>query len=563
MCGIWVIFGYSTDSVRHCDCTFSRIRHRGPDAWRIQCDNKINNVCVGFTRLAIIDSVYGMQPMILHMYPHLTLICNGELYNFRKLGYEYNFKYETNCDVECILQMYGAGFSIEKCVQKLDGVFAFALIDSKRMKVYTARDPYGVRPLYRLETTSGILGLCSEGKGLVQLGTKYLNGESWTLKQFPPSHYAEYDILPSGRTKLVIEKKYYNIGDPPKLKTNVPQSDISASDTHAMIRRLLTESIRKRLMSERRIGCLLSGGLDSSLITALLVKLAKEHNLPYKIQTFSIGMGTSPDLVAARQVALHCGTEHHEVAFTEQDVANALDKVLRCIETCDITTVRASVGMYLVSEYVKNNSETTVLMSGEGADELAQGYIYFRDAPDPETAHKESVRLLQDIHLYDGQRADRTTAAHGLELRTPFLDLQFTHYYLSLPAELRQPQDGVEKHLLRAAFDNEDLLPKNILWRHKEAFSDGVTSIRKSLFQVIQEIVESRIPAEALEQTKQKYAHLIPPTKEALYYRQVFDSEFPKQAKFLTPYYWMPKWCDVRDPSARFLNTYAANTELQ
>ncbi|KAK9501113.1 hypothetical protein O3M35_002219 [Rhynocoris fuscipes] len=561
MCGIWVLFGYTTESVKHCDCTFSRIRHRGPDAWRIQYDNKVTNVCIGFTRLAIVDSVYGMQPMILHAFPHLTLICNGELYNYKKLGSEFGFNYETKCDVECILQMYGAGLPIDKCVMRLDGVFAFTLIDSKRMKAYTARDPFGVRPLYRLETTSGILGLCSEGKGLVNLGTTYLNGESWTLKQFPPGYYAEYDILPSGRTKLVVEKKYYNIGDPPKFRPFIPRTEIDGLEVSAAIRKLLTEAVRKRLMSDRRIGCLLSGGLDSSLITALVVKLAKENNVPYKIQTFAIGMGSSPDLVAARKVAQHCGTEHHEVLFSEQDVGNVLDRVLRTIETCDITTVRASVGMYLIAEYIKNNTDSAVIMSGEGADELAQGYIYFRDAPNADEADKESRRLLEDIHLYDGQRADRTTAAHGLELRTPFLDLQFTHYFLSLPAEVRQPKDGVEKYILRNAFESEDLLPKSILWRHKEAFSDGVASIRKSLFQVIQEYVESRIPDEALEQAKQKYAHLTPLTKEALYYRQVFDSEFPKQAKHLTPYYWMPKWCEVNDPSARFLNTYAATAD--
>lgn len=214
------------------------------------------------------------------------------------------------------------------------------------------------------------------------------------------------------------------------------------------IRDLLTEACRKRLMADRRIGCLLSGGLDSSLVAALLVKLAREVGLPYRIQSFAIGMADSPDLIAAKQVADHIGTEHHEIIFTENDVASVLDEVIFSLETADITTIRASIGMYLVSRYVKQNTDTTVLFSGEGADELAQGYIYFRDAPSAKEAHEESVRLLSDIYLYDGLRADRTMAAHSLELRVPFLDLQFTNYFLSLDEVMRQPRDGVEKYLI-------------------------------------------------------------------------------------------------------------------
>lgn len=181
-------------------------------------------------------------------------------------------------------------------------------------------------------------------------------------------------------------------------------------------------------------------------------------------------MGDSPDLIAAREVAKHIGTEHHEVTFTEEDVEKHLDDVIHTLETADITTVRASVGMYLISKYIKENTDTTVVFSGEGADELAQGYIYFRDAPDAQQAHDESIRLLSDIYLYDGLRADRTMAAFSLELRAPFLDIQFTSYYLSLDKKMRQPRDGVEKYLIRSAFDGTDLLPHNILWRHKEAF---------------------------------------------------------------------------------------------
>lgn len=320
-------------------------------------------------------------------------------------------------------------------------------------------------------------------------------------------------------------------------------------------------AVRKRLMADRRIGCLLSGGLDSSLIAALLVKEAKKANLPYKIQSFACGMGDSPDIRAAREVAKFIGTEHHEIIFTEEDVASVLDDVIYYLETPDITTIRASIGMYLISKYVVENTETTVLFSGEGADELAQGYIYFRDAPTAAAGHEESLRLLREIYLFDGLRADRTMAAQSLELRVPFLDLQFTSYYLSLAPELRQPKDGIEKHLLRSAFDKEKLLPSHILWRHKEAFSDGVASHKKSLFVTLQEIIEKRIPTKFDPMEAEKlYPHCTPKTKEAFYYRQVFEKDYPELAKNFIPFFWMPRWVEgVSDPSARFIKHYAAN----
>lgn len=556
MCGIWALFGLETHTSVHSNKSFSRIAHRGPDAWRIEFDQKVKNTVVGFHRLEIVDCLYGMQPMKLHQYPHLTLLCNGEIYNFKRVEEEFGFKYETNCDVEAILHLFATG-GIEHCARNLDGVFVFSIVDSKNKRVYLARDPYGVRPLFRLFTKNGILGVCSEAKGLIDL-SKELNGVAWKLEPFPPGHFEEYKIHDDGKVTLVTSKQYYVIGQKPYLNPLVPYDSLSDKDVHGNIRTLLTAAVKKRLMADRRIGCMLSGGLDSSLVAGLLVKLAKEANLPYKIQSFAIGMGESPDILAARQVAEYIGTEHHEVSFTPEDVNSVLDKVIFHLETPDITTVRASVGMYLISRYIKQHTDTTVIFSGEGADEVAQGYIYFRDAPSPDEAHKDSLRLLNDIYLFDGLRADRTTAAHSLELRVPFLDLQFTNYYLELPASMRQPQGGVEKHLLRSAFDSTDLLPKNILWRHKEAFSDGVASEKKSLFKVIQELVDSRLAEAALEKAPTKYPHCTPTTKESLYYREVFEKEFPNQSHFV-PYFWMPKWIDVKDPSARFISHYAAN----
>ncbi|XP_075211252.1 asparagine synthetase isoform X2 [Lycorma delicatula] len=559
MCGIWALFGVCSNSLSHYEDSFFKLHHRGPDAWRVQHDQEVKDGCLGFVRLSIVDSVYGMQPMTLHEYPELTLICNGELYNCKRLGEEFNFKYETKCDVECIIRLFSAG-GIEHCVQNLDGVFAFILVDKKNQRVYVGRDPYGVRPLFRLKTEAGIVGFSSEGKGLMSLENIVPKGNC-KVEQYPPGHYSEYKIEPDGKTTLVQEKRYYKIGDKLKMRTYVPASELKPNDIKANIRTLLTAAVRKRLMAERRIGCLLSGGLDSSLIAAILVQEAKAAGIPYKIQSFAIGMGESPDILAARQVAKHIGTEHHEINFTPADIAEVLDNVIYHLETADITTIRASIGMYLIAKYIQQNTDSTVILSGEGADELAQGYIYFRDAPNAAAGDKESHRLLNDIYMYDGLRADRTTSAHSLELRVPFLDLQFSQYYLSLPAELRQPQNGVEKFLLRSAFDKTNLIPDSILWRHKEAFSDGVTSVKKSLFQVIQEFVDAKIPNDAVNTAAKLYPHCTPKTKESVYYRKMFEKFYSGQAEWLVPYFWMPKWTNVSDPSARFIKHYAAKDD--
>ncbi|XP_076748576.1 asparagine synthetase [Xylocopa sonorina] len=559
MCGIWALFGLDVSSLAHICENFEKITHRGPEAFKLEFDNSVKNGYLGFHRLAIVDNIYGMQPMRLYKYPHLFLLCNGEIYNHKKIEVEHGFAYSTKCDVEVIIHLY-AHLGAENVAKLLDGVFAFCVMDIKNRRILIGRDPYGVRPLFRLYSDNGQLAVCSESKGLMKI-TKEMKSK-WTLEPFPPGYFEEYEILNDGRTKLLSKVNYHKPGDKPSFQTFVPHNGLSSTDIHENIRTLLSAAVEKRLMTDREIGCLLSGGLDSSLIAALLVKHAKEANLPYKIKSFAIGMGDSPDIIAARQVAEYIGTEHHEIIFSENEVADILDKLIYHLETYDITTIRASVGMYLISRYIKRNTATTVIFSGEGADELAQGYIYFRDAPNAVEAHNESIRLLKDIYLYDGLRADRTTSAFSLELRVPFLDIQFTNYYLSLDTASRQPQGGIEKHLLRSAFDNTKLLPSNILWRHKEAFSDGVTSIKKSLYQIIHDIVASRISDEELEKADVKYPHCTPKTKEALYYRKVFEKYYTGQAENFAPYFWMPRWVKgVSDPSARFIAHYAADVK--
>ncbi|KAJ8688388.1 hypothetical protein QAD02_024183 [Eretmocerus hayati] len=552
MCGLWALFGLNANSLA-CVCeNFSKISHRGPDAFKIEYDCRVKNAYLGFHRLSIVDSLCGMQPIRIYKYPLLFLLCNGEIYNYLRVD-EFGFEYSTRCDVEVLMHLYATKGPSNVC-KLLDGVFAFCLLDIEKKKILIGRDPYGVRPLFRLFTSSGQLAVSSECKALTGIAD-LLTGDHY-VEPFPPGTFEEYDILEDGLVKLVRRERYHEPGQKPIFKPLVPWSALG-SNVHENIRTLFSAAVEKRLMADRQIGCLLSGGLDSSLVAALLVKYAKQQDLPYKIQSFSIGMEGSPDIVAARQVADYIGTDHHEIIITQKDITEVLDKVIYQLETFDITTVRASIGMYLISRYIKQNTETTVIFSGEGADELAQGYIYFRDAPSAYDGHNESLRLLKDIYLYDGLRADRTTSAFSLELRVPFLDLQFTHYYLSLDSESRQPSNGVEKHLLRSAFDGTSLLPDNILWRSKEAFSDGVTSVKKSLFQIIDEIVTDRVSQKDLDAAHQEYPHCSPKTKEAYYYRKIFESHYQGCAEHLIPYYWMPQWVKgVTDPSARFIPHY-------
>lgn len=282
MCGIWAIFGANTNLHTICAHNFSKIDHRGPDAWRVEYDKQLKNCCVGFHRLTIVDHTYGMQPMKLHQFPHRMLLCNGELYNCKQLKNEYNLDYETFSDVECIFHLYER-FGIEKCVKSLDGVFAFCIVDVPKGKVFLSRDPYGVRPLFRFLSADGVLGACSEAKGLCSVAGD-LNGFERKLEPFPPGTFEEYDITENGTVKLVRSERYHRVGDRPHFTPFVPWQDLSNQSHETNIRTLLTWAVRKRLMADRRIGCLLSGGLDSSIVAALLVQEAKQLNLPYKIQ---------------------------------------------------------------------------------------------------------------------------------------------------------------------------------------------------------------------------------------------------------------------------------------
>ncbi|XP_029920108.1 asparagine synthetase [glutamine-hydrolyzing] [Myripristis murdjan] len=555
MCGIWALFG--SDECLSVQCTSAmKIAHRGPDAFRFENVSGFTNCCFGFHRLAIVDQLYGMQPLRIKKFPFLWLCYNGEIYNHHTLKAEFAFEYQTEVDGEVLLHLYDR-FGIQKMASLLDGVFAFVLLDTANRKVFLGRDTYGVRPLFKFLTDDGFLAVCSEAKGLTDI-THSMSTPA-NIVPFLPGHFEVFSLEQNGKVQSIQMDQFHCCTKEPShaIYDTVERlpSGFDEETVKSNIRTLFENAVRKRLMAHRRIGCLLSGGLDSSLVAATLVKLAKEEKLQYPIQTFSIGAEDSPDIIAARKVAAHINSEHHEVNFTTEEGIRAVEEVIFHLETYDITTIRASVAMYLVSKYIREKTDSVVIFSGEGSDELTQGYIYFHKAPSCKAAAEDSVRLMKELYLFDVLRADRTTAAHGLELRVPFLDHRFTAYYLSLPEEMRSPKHGVEKHLLRDSFKGLNLIPDEILWRRKEAFSDGLMSIKKSWYTSLQEHLESEVNDLQLEKAHKTFPHNPPSTKEAYYFRQVFEKFFPGRATWLS-HYWMPRWIDATDPSARTLSIY-------
>ncbi|XP_015259051.1 PREDICTED: asparagine synthetase [glutamine-hydrolyzing] [Cyprinodon variegatus] len=560
MCGIWALFGSDECLSVQCTCAM-KIAHRGPDAFRFENVNGFTNCCFGFHRLAIVDQLYGMQPLRVKKFPYLWLCYNGEIYNHQALKTQFDFDYQTRVDGEVLLHLYDR-FGIKKMASLLDGVFAFILLDTANRKVHLGRDTYGVRPLFKFLTDDGFLAVCSEAKGLSEITHSMETAAS--IAPFLPGHYEVFDLKLNGKVQSVKFEEFHCCTREPAHALYDAVEGLSSGFAEETVKRnirsLFENAVRKRLMAHRRIGCLLSGGLDSSLVAATLLKLSKEEKLPYSIQTFSIGSEDSPDVIAAKKVAAHIGSEHHTVTFTAEEGIKAVEDVIFHLETYDITTIRASVGMYLVSKYIREKTDSVVIFSGEGSDELTQGYLYFHKAPNAKAGAEDSVRLLKELYLFDVLRADRTTAAHGLELRVPFLDHRFTAYYLSLPEEMRAPKDGVEKHLLRDSFKGLNLIPEEILWRRKEAFSDGMMSEKKSWYSCLQEHLDSVVNEEQMEKAAQTFPHNPPKTKEAFYYRQVFERLYPGRAQWLS-HYWMPRWISATDPSARTLSIYKADKE--
>ena len=564
MCGIFSLLNnedcYTPEEI---DESFMKGQKRGPEFSELKDID--NNLLFGFHRLAINGlNANANQPMNID---GITLICNGEIYNYKKLFSYINITPSTESDCEIIIHLY-KNYGIEYTLQLLDGVFAFILYDKPKELLYVARDPYGVRPLYMLNSNSHNNGLAvsfaSELKVLSELFNiiKMLNKEKRIdyhieddnayITQFKPGHYMSF-------------KKYNNIFNQftPYTKYNAYcfSPDImnpSPKDLNSIYFELcdnLISAVKKRVIgtTDRPVACLLSGGLDSSLIAALVSKF-----YPGKLETYSIGMKGSEDVKYAELVAEHIESNHTSIIVSQEDFLEAIPEVIEAIESYDTTTVRASVGNYLIGKYIAKHSTAKVIFNGDGSDELAGGYLYFHAAPNNIEFDRECKRLLTDIHAFDVLRSDKCISSHGLEPRTPFLDRGWVDYYLSIPIDIRKPKPGqMEKHLIRTAFSTFEpgLLPQSVLWRRKEAFSDGVSSQHKSWYQIISEHMETLNIKELIKENINYHNINIPKTKEQLYYRAIYDEAYPDTAELL-PYFWMPRFIESSDPSARTLKIY-------
>ena len=502
---------------------FNRTKSRGPDDSRIVDTGK---GILGFHRLSIMGlTPSGMQPFSLK---GSYAVCNGELYGFEKEREqlkEKGYTFQSDSDCEILLPMYFEYGT--DMFSKLDAEFACIIFDGETGEHIAGRDPIGIRPLYYGYDESGAILFASEAKNLVGLAKK--------IMPFPPGHYYKDG-------EFIC---YCDIAKPRSVCTD----DVETAC--GKIREKLTVGVKKRLVSDAKVGFLLSGGLDSSLVCAIA---AKESEKP--IETFAIGMSTDAiDLKYAKQVADFIGSHHTEVYMTPEEVIASLEELIHLLGTYDITTIRASVGMYLVCKAIHEQTDLRVLLTGEISDELF-GYKYTDFAPSAQAFQQEAEKRIRELHMYDVLRADRCISVNSLEARVPFGDLDFVHYVMSLDPEIKINKYGKGKYLLRHAFEGMGLLPDSILWREKAAFSDAVGH---SMVDYLKEYAETKYTDDEFEELRLKYTHAQPFTKESLLYREIFEKYYPDQAEMIVDF-WMPnkEWegCDVNDPSARVLSNY-------
>lgn len=516
-CGSGVTF----DVFKAC---FEKTKQRGPDDTRFVDTGK---GLLGFHRLAIMGiHPEGMQPFELD---GSYCVCNGEVYDFKPLRDEliakgYTFASDSDCEI--LLPMYKE-YGTDMFAM-LDSEYALIIYDAEKEDFVAARDPIGIRPLYYCYGEDGSIVFASEAKSLMGL----CKGK---IMPFPPGYfYAD--------GKFVC---YSEIEKP----ESVCYDDLDTIGEK--IKEKLTDGVRKRLVADVSVGFLLSGGLDSSLVCSIASRYSDKP-----IRTFGVGMDKDAiDLKYAKQVADFIGSEHTEVYMTRQQVIDALEEVVEMLGTYDITTIRASMGMYLMCKWIHENTDIKVLLTGEISDELF-GYKYTDFAPSAEEFQKEAEKRIHELHMYDVLRADRCISSNSIEARVPFGDLEFVKYVMSIDPEKKLNKYGKGKYLLRHAFEQGEYLPESILWREKAAFSDAVGH---SMVDDIKEYAESYYTDEEYEEKRKKYTYATPFTKESLLYREMFEKHYPGQAEMVVDF-WMPNksWegCDVNDPSARVLSNY-------
>lgn len=549
MCGIWAVFGKETDANpdQYAKC-LKYLNARGPEqATLMPCENI---GVLGFTRLAINGlNEQGMQPMTAD---GVMWAVNGEIYNWRELAAKGGIECTSGSDCEVIGKLYrkvGGFDGLASMFRSIDGVFACVIVDTVANRIIVARDPYGVRPLFVGKTFTGKglrLFFGSEMKSLVEVADE--------IAPFAPGTFQVYDAT---SLKCLNSEKYHVISTL-TLPVFNPKSDFGLVTSMIAVRDALCAAVKKRMMTERPVAALLSGGLDSSLIAALVSKELKLAGAP-PLKTFSIGMEGSSDIACARKVAAWIGSDHTEVLVTADEMFDAIREVVQTIESYDTTTVRASVGNWLVSREISRRTDCKVVFNGDGSDEVFGSYLYCFGAPSDGAYEEEVLKLLKNIHTFDVLRSDRSISSNGLEPRTPFLDKAFVQTVLSIPVEFRRPVEGriPEKWLLRRAFDDGVTLPREILWRRKEAFSDGVSGTEKSWYQQIQEKVVPLIREDWKSVAQEMFPVNTPLTAEMYMYRLFYEQRYTnKNVTATVPFFWMPNWSDATDPSARTLPLY-------
>lgn len=496
---------------------------RGPDDEKIVF---LDGAVLGFQRLSIMGpAASGMQPFFLN---GNAVVCNGEIYGFRTIRNElmekgYAFSSESDCEILLPLyEEYGT-----EMFRMLDAEFACVIYDGKSRSLVAARDPIGIRPLHYGYTKKHEICFASEAKNLEGLVEK--------IFPFPPGHYYK-------------DGEFVCYRDMSQVSAMVDDDlDTISKNIHDR----LIDGVLKRLDSDMPVGFLLSGGLDSSLVCAIAAR-----HMDHPIETFAIGMDTDAiDLKYARQVAEFIGSNHHELIMTKDEVLSSLEEVIAELGTFDITTIRASMGMYLLCKKIRQISDVRVLLTGEISDELF-GYKYTDFAPSAEEFQKESEKRIRELHMYDVLRADRCISTHSMEARVPFGDLDFVEYVMAIDPEKKMNTYGIGKYLLRHAFEEDHLLLESILFRQKAAFSDAVGH---SMADDLKAYAEKKYSNKEFREKSEKYIYASPFTKESLLYREIFEKYYPGQAEMIAGF-WMPNasWegCDVDDPSARVLSNY-------
>lgn len=549
MCGILCIFGLHNGIHKALPCALKctkRLRHRGPDWSGVYAKGKN---FMGHERLAIVGSDSDTQPLYNESRTRV-LVVNGEIYNHELLRAQTLKKqhvFNTQSDSEVILHLYDEYEERpEEMLNMLNGMFAFVLYDEAKDRFLVARDHMGIIPLY--------IGWGKDGSVWIASELKALATECARFEEFPPGCYY--------MSNKGIRVRWYN----PSWfdESLIPHTAVDLS----LLRSTFEAAVVRRLMANVPFGVLLSGGLDSSLVSSILCRhIAKQSKEDEKgsairrVKSFSVGLKESPDLAMARRVAEYLQTEHHEIIFTVEEGLNAISDVIYHLETFDVTTVRASTPMYLMSRRIKANGVKMVL-SGEGSDEIFGGYLYFHKAPNAEELHKETIRKLRALHKFDCLRANKSTAAWGVEARVPFLDREFLQYAMSIDPQdklINKAAGRMEKWILRKAF--EGYLPDEVLWRQKEQFSDGVGY---SWIDTLKAVAESNVSDAMFAASACRFPDNTPATKEAYYYREIFESHFPQPCAALcvpsgpsiacstpTAILWDKAFQNAADPSGR------------